>query len=488
MAMPAVVRAGDGAAVSQAWRQRVVSINWTAYSPPTANPDRGVRATPEAIRADFAVLRSAGFNGAITYGSSENYANAVLAAARAEGFKGLILGVWDPGNAAELAAAGSVGSNKLVLGYCVGNEGYQRRYDRATLLKAIDELRQATGKPVTTSEELDDYLEPEVVAMGDWVFPNAHPFFHGRFDAAAAARWTYGAYDELSRRSKRFVWFKEVGLPTAGDDARPLSEAAQDEYYTRLAASRTWFAYFEAFDQPWKNPGTVEPFWGMFRADRSPKQMAKRLIAEGLPPCPPNLAHGPPEPVDSAKGETATRKPLYVYLDGDSPQNHFSPTGRDGDCGDIKIDYHYHKNPRSRSSCIKVDYLAKGQGPNLCAYAPPCKWAAMGWQHPAKNDGKQPRFKDKGLDLTGYRRLTFWARADSPCRVRFLVGGIDEPYGDTLTYPRGSLIDLEPEWRQYEIDLAGADLGHMISGFGWAANWDLNPKGMTFYIDEVRFE
>jgi exo-beta-1,3-glucanase (GH17 family) len=80
----------------------------------------------------------------------------------------------------------------------------------------MDEIRKATGKPVTTAEAIDRYADPVLLNFGDWVFPNAHPYFHDRYDPAPAVRWTQGAFNELERRSNRFVLFKEVGLPTAG--------------------------------------------------------------------------------------------------------------------------------------------------------------------------------------------------------------------------------------------------------------------------------
>ena len=45
-------------------------------------------------------------------------------------------------------------------------------------------------------------------------------------------------------QTDRYVFFKEVGLPTAG--AFGLSEANQDLYYRGLARTDVHFAYFEA--------------------------------------------------------------------------------------------------------------------------------------------------------------------------------------------------------------------------------------------------
>ena len=50
------------------WIEKVSDIVWVAYSPSSSNPNIG--ATPDEIIADLAVLRDAGFNGLVTYGSA----------------------------------------------------------------------------------------------------------------------------------------------------------------------------------------------------------------------------------------------------------------------------------------------------------------------------------------------------------------------------------------------------------------------------------
>lgn len=477
-----------GEDVSQAWQQKVSRIVWVGYSPPSADPDRGIQAEQKAIRKDLATLRQAGFTGLVSYGASREFLGALIAEANAQGFLGLVLGIWDPNSNQELAAVADVAGNPLVLGTCVGNEGYGKRYSRTELLAAIAKLRQTTGKPVTTAEEMDDYLDEEVWALGDWVFPNAHPYFHGRFEPEAALRWTKGAFAELRRQTGRFVWLKEVGLPTGGDSSKPLSEIQQDKYYVELAKTRTLFTYFEAFDQPWKGVGTVEQHWGLFRSDRTPKRLARRLLAKGPLPRPDIDAID--DGVRSPAPPSAVRAldPFYLYLDAGSPENHFAPTAYDGDCGDVRIDEAFGENPRSGKTCIRIVYEPKGKGPSECAYTPPCKWAALGWRHPPHNKGKEARFAGKGFDLSGFGRLTFAARADEPCKLRFSVGGVDEAFGDSLSYPRNLFAQLDRKWKEFVIDLRDADLRHIITGLTWATNWETTPHGVTFYLDDVRFE
>src|SRR6185503_18978769 len=182
--------AGCGAPVEKAqptrslpegWVEKVSGIAWVAYSPSSANPNTGPQATPDEILADLDVLRDAGFNGLVTYGSAGNMGSELPVLAQEAGFEGLIMGIWDPNSEEEYDAAVHAAQNDIVLGYCIGNEGFNRpsRYDMTILSSSVQKLREATGKPVTTTEEIDDYFYNEkLLQFGDWIFPNAHPYFH----------------------------------------------------------------------------------------------------------------------------------------------------------------------------------------------------------------------------------------------------------------------------------------------------------------------
>lgn len=263
---------------AERWEDKFARIIWVCYSPPTSDPPHGVEATAEAIRDDLVALRRAGFTGLITYGSAGSMGRELPALAESQGFEGLIMGVWSPADREEIEAAAAASSNPTVVGFCVGNEGLQSRYQMPVLSATIEELRRRTGKPATTTEIIERYTDESLLRLGDWVFPNAHPYFHNQLVPADAVRWTKTVYDDLQRRSGRFLMFKEVGLPTAGDAQGRLSEDAQESYYVELAKTGVHYSYFEAFDQPWKTHLPVEPHWGLFNADRTPKRLARRLI------------------------------------------------------------------------------------------------------------------------------------------------------------------------------------------------------------------
>jgi len=170
-------------------------------------------------------------------------------------------------------------------------------------------------------------------------------------------------------------------------------------------------------------------------------------------------------------------KTFNVYTDKTDRTNHYIPSGWMGDYGDINIKDNWRENPRSGTSCLKITYSAKGsQGAG---------WAGVYWQNPANNWGKRPG----GFDLTGARRLTFWARGAQGGEYldKFGMGGISGEYPDTdssETYD----VELTTEWQQFTVDLTDRDLSHIVGGFFWAANGTDNPDGMEFYLDDIVYE
>jgi len=207
--------------------------------------------------------------------------------AQKAGFDGMIMGVWDPTNESEIKTAETMGQGSIVIGYSVGNEGLDVRYDLDTLTSTMERLRKATGKPVTTTEQVNDYYENSPLwTISDWIFPNAHPYFSGNRDPNEAVQWTVKVFNNLDPVSDKQLIFKEVGLPTDGD--LDVSESRQAEYYNLLRKTDTTFVVFEAFDAPWKHIGNQnpdgtypwpdpEPHWGVFRSDRIPKEAVTNI-------------------------------------------------------------------------------------------------------------------------------------------------------------------------------------------------------------------
>ncbi len=182
-------------------------------------------------------------------------------------------------------------------------------------------------------------------------------------------------------------------------------------------------------------------------------------------------------PVAAVPMEKKPFKPFPIYSDENSPDNHYFPSGWMGDYNDITMNAAYLENAHSGSTSIKITYSNKAsQG---------ARWAGVYWQSPANNWGSRAG----GYDLSGATKLTFWARgAKGGERLEEAkMGGITGEYGDTDLAGIGPIL-LTAEWKQFAIDLDYKDLSRIVGGFAWAANLDNNPDGMTFFLDDIRFE
>jgi hypothetical protein len=185
----------------------------------------------------------------------------------------------------------------------------------------------------------------------------------------------------------------------------------------------------------------------------------------------------PNKPVGAKTNLSGTFKLFKIYTDGSSPDNHYIPSGWMGDYGDLKYNDKYLENPHSGSSSIQIVYNGQAtQG---------ARWAGIYWQNPPNNWGTRPG----GYDLTGAKKLTFWARGDKGGEriEEFKIGGITGEYADSDVAGIGPVV-LTKDWQQYTIDLEGKDLSSISGGFCWATNLDVNPEGATFYLDDIRYE
>jgi len=167
--------------------------------------------------------------------------------------------------------------------------------------------------------------------------------------------------------------------------------------------------------------------------------------------------------------------PFYVYKDGGGRENHFVPSGHTGDFGAIKMEDKCRENPQSGDSCIKFTYT--GQAPQKM------NWAGVFFQNPANNWGTS----DGGYDLSGAKKLTFFARGNKGGEnVEFKVGGVNGAYSDSDSATTGPVV-LGKEWKQYQIPLEGLDLSYMFSGFAWVASSEKNPEGFVIYLDDILY-
>lgn len=264
--------------------EALAAARCVAYAPSgNWNPNQGKYPSSKSVAEDLELLRDTGFDCLVTYGADHVLAE-VPCMAKDAGFTLVVMGVWNPTSTEE--RAGALLATDCADAYLVGNEGLTIPYDFGLaytwngLVSAMADLRAETCRPVSTSEPSQAYFDgvaghgaAEVRALGDWISPNAHPYFAGHSEPIDAVAWTVERYQLLVAMSPgRLVQLKEVGLPTAGDTG--LDESGQEAYYEALRKTGTRFAAFEAFDQNWKTWRPVEPHWGIFENDRTPKKAA----------------------------------------------------------------------------------------------------------------------------------------------------------------------------------------------------------------------
>jgi len=171
----------------------------------------------------------------------------------------------------------------------------------------------------------------------------------------------------------------------------------------------------------------------------------------------------------------AVKFPFYVYQDAGIGA--FVPDGWMGDSKDVRINPQHGGSPHSGKTCVKIEYLP-GASQNS-------RWAGVYWQFPGNYWGK----RKGGYDLTGAKRLGFWARGELGGEViqEVKIGGISGTYRDSDSAGIGP-ITLTKEWQQFVINLEGVDLSYISGGFCWSTNLDLNKNGCTFYLDDIAYE
>ena len=112
------------------------------------------------------------------------------------------------------------------------------------------------------------------------------------------------------------------------------------------------------------------------------------------------------------------------------------------------------------------------------------EWGGIVWQDPADDWGD----RDGGWNLTGAKKLVFWARGGEggeAVAFKFGVLGHDKNFFDSAS---GSLegVTLTKEWKEYAIELTNDSLVRIKTGFGWSLASQGHP--VTFYLDDIRFE
>ena len=163
--------------------------------------------------------------------------------------------------------------------------------------------------------------------------------------------------------------------------------------------------------------------------------------------------------------------PLTVYSEAAEPSG-YVPSGWMGDINAIRFDPAWTDRPQSGKTCVR------------CAFDASKGWGGVAWQNPPNDWGDRAG----GYDLTGAKKLTFFARGEEGGEVVTFEFGViphDEEFPDT---GKGRLegVVLGREWQRYEIPITNQDLRRIKTGFVWTVASRDRP--VVFYLDNIRWE
>ncbi len=182
----------------------------------------------------------------------------------------------------------------IVIAVTVGNETQVfwsgHKVPTGLLIRYIREVRGGVKVPVATADDFNYWNKPEsriVAREVDFIVTHIYAMWAGQ-PLERALAFTQEKYEEVSRvHPGRVIVLGEAGWATRkhdeGEQARLIvgeaGEEQQETFHKQLVAwtteQRICNFYFEAFDESWKggpHPDEVEKHWGLFRADRTPKQ------------------------------------------------------------------------------------------------------------------------------------------------------------------------------------------------------------------------
>jgi exo-beta-1,3-glucanase (GH17 family) len=285
--------------------------NWITYEPITSQPAQPVGETQ--IRNELQLLYNRGFRGLVTY-AFDNGRQEIPRIAKDIGFQQVIAGIWiDRNDQTYQNQKANLTPQRLqyIDGLVVGNE-VRLRNDLSLdqLRQRVDQIKTLTGKPATTADAWHLYVsEPGLMQVGDWVFPNLHPFYErsraGGWDPAhqdpdQAMKFLQGVLQNHFSSSKtggKLVALHESWWPSAQDG--PIGDPSykdsgtpekQRRYFELLAQSGVVFVYGEAFDQSWKGNegdtaamGRFGTHWGLYHDTTSAKDVVS-VIQTGYRP------------------------------------------------------------------------------------------------------------------------------------------------------------------------------------------------------------
>lgn len=258
-------------------------MNWILYTPTEYNPYTEQEASEASIRKDLQVLRKYAFNGLITM-TAGGTARKIPRVAHEEGFKLVIMTVWDLRNEEEVENA--LKEADWADAYCIGHRGLNKRYTIGELQLTMEKFRREAKRPVSTSEVILEYeTNPMLIEIGDFLFPDVHTLWHHGMDAKTVWNETIELAQKAAAavsNTNQLVLLKMISYPSEG--AKGLTEESQKRFYRMVIEesqnridipARVSFSFLCAFDPLWKVKeygwADSEKYTGLFSQDRHPK-------------------------------------------------------------------------------------------------------------------------------------------------------------------------------------------------------------------------
>jgi exo-beta-1,3-glucanase (GH17 family) len=490
----------------------VDTLHGIAYSPyrDCQIPGEGDEPSEANIRQDMKMIQTMG-NAIRTY-SSTGVSAKIARIASQMGLR-VTAGAWldDDLEENEIEIEGLIDlAHSLDLeSVIVGNEVMLRGdLTEEQLLGYIERVKAEVDVPVTTADISGILLQhPKLMQAVDYQLVHIYAYWDG-ISIENAARYvaqTLHGFEQTAGGKK--VVIGETGWPSAGPirgEAVPSFENQRRfarEFIHLAEEENIEYFYFDAFDEQWKTEGGVGPYWGLLYSDRTFKYDIQSFFVPQ-----PNAA---PQPMTetvvpvigtqeaSASLPQAGMPPFYVYTNFADESNHYAPDGWMGDIERIEMSTCFSVAEKWRETAIEAAYTPDTADEN--------GWAGVFWLYPKDNWGTMP-LSESDLpiyDLSEYTQLTFRARAETDAQVKFFLGGVTTAEdGTPLPYPSSieqsiyaaeadavdGFVNLTGDWQEFHIDLRGADLSHVIDGFGWAAERARNPQGIRFFVDDIAFD
>ncbi len=282
-------------------------------------PDRGdgaINPEDEQILEDLNILVAHQFNLIRLYDSGENSATTLRLIQQNKLPIKVMLGIWleaevsnhegcswleVPIPASELAA--NISSNAaeidrgitlakqfsdIVIAVNVGNEALVEWNDHMVTLPSIinyvRRVKERIKQPVTVADNYLWWIRDglPLAAEVDFIGVHTYPLWENKTIDQALAYTIKNIEDVHSALPNKPIAVLEGGWATrASEFSDQANEANQARYFQEVAKwakdKNITFMFFEAFDEPWKgnpdNPDGAEKHWGLFKVDRTPKQV-----------------------------------------------------------------------------------------------------------------------------------------------------------------------------------------------------------------------